>query len=345
MHWKSLRGILLAVALVLCTAAALAAQALEIRFLDVGQGDAVLVQSGGKTALIDAGPADAVAGRLRKLGVTSLDLLLASHNHSDHIGGADAVLERFPVRFYLDNGQPATTRIQSRVLRLVQRKGVTYLKATPRTIELGSAKLHILPSPLAGRTDEQNDQSVVVLVEQGSFRALLAGDAEVDEINALLATDFLPDVDVLKADHHGSRNGVTPAWLARTKPEVIVISVGAGNSYGHPHAQALRYYQAGGRRVYRTDRDGDVVVQVDTAGTYRVSTRTGTKAGSSSSAGPAVLSPRSPPGPAPARSEAASTGATARCRDGTFSFARTHRGACSHHSGVAVWLDGGSPRR
>lgn len=345
MHWTSLHGIPLAVALVLCTAAALAAQALELRFLDVGQGDAVLLRSGAKTALIDAGPVDAVARRLRELGVTSLDLLLASHNHSDHIGGADAVLERFPVRFYLDNGQQATTRIQSRVLRLVQRKGVTYLKATPRTIELGSAKLHILPSPLAGRADEQNDQSVVVLVEQGSFRALLAGDAEVAEINALLATDFLPDVDVLKANHHGSRNGVTPAWLSRTKPEVIVISVGVGNGYGHPHAQALRYYQTGGRQLYRTDLDGDVVVQVDDTGAYRVSTRTGSRADSTSSAGPAAVSPRPPGGPAPARASAAPAAAAARCRDGTYSFARTHRGTCSHHSGVAVWLDGGSPRR
>lgn len=298
MRWKLLRGIVLAAALALGTAASLAAQALEVRFLDVGQGDAILLRSGGRTALVDAGPTDAIAGRLRALGVTSLDLLLASHNHSDHIGGADAVLERFPVRFYLDNGQPATTRTQSRVLRLVQRKGVTYLKATPRTIALGSATLRILPSPLAGRTDEQNDQSVVVLVEQGSFRALLAGDAEIAEINALLATDSLPDVDILKADHHGSRNGVTPAWLARTRPEVVVISVGRGNVYGHPHAQALRYYQAGGRRVYRTDRDGDVVVRVDSAGAYRVSTA-----------------------------------------------AQTHPGTRSPHSGAAVRLDGGAPRR
>lgn len=266
-------------ALLLLVPTLLSAQALEIRFLDVGQGDAVLIRSGGKTALIDAGPTDAIAGHLRALGVKSLDLLLASHNHADHIGGADAVLQQLPVRFYMDNGVPATTRIQERVLSLVASKGVQYLRASPRTITVGSARLRIFPSPLAGRVEDQNDQSIMVIVEQGSFRALLAGDAEYDEIAALLKENAIPDVDVQKADHHGSRNGVTPLFLSRSRPEVVVISVGAGNSYGHPHAAALRYYRAAGRAVYRTDQNGDVVVRVRADGTYQVQAERGGAAG------------------------------------------------------------------
>lgn len=269
--------------------------ALEIHFLDVGQGDAILLRSGGRSALIDAGPSDRIVRQLRALGVDSLALLLASHNHSDHIGGADAVLDSLPVRFYLDNGHPATTRIQERVLARVERRAITYLAPERRTLALGSARLRIIPAPEAADPEDQNNRSVAVLVEQGEFRALLTGDSELEELGALLRRDSLPDVDVLKAAHHGSRNGVSPAWLARTRPEVVVISLAAGSSYGHsdtqlsertsavrgsqeerrnryghPHRAALRLYCTGNRRVYRTDLHGEVAIRVDAEGRYSV---------------------------------------------------------------------------
>jgi competence protein ComEC len=249
------------------------APALEIRFLDVGQGDAVLLRSNGRTALIDAGPSDDIVRRLRALGVDTIDLLVASHNHADHIGGADAVLDSIPVGFYLDNHIAANTRIQERVLERVGKKGVAYLAPTARRIALGSARLVVIPPPARVAGDGQNNHSVGIMVEQGGFLALLTGDSEVEEINALLARDSVPDVDLLKAAHHGSRNGVTPAWLARTRPEVVVISAGAGNSYGHPHATALRYYCASNRRVLRTDRNGEVTVTVEADGSYQVTPR------------------------------------------------------------------------
>jgi beta-lactamase superfamily II metal-dependent hydrolase len=252
---------------------------LELRVLDVGQGDAILIRNAGRTALVDAGPSDAIAARLKELGVDTVDVLIASHNHADHIGGADAVLDQLPVRFYLDNGHPATTRIQAKVLELVEQKGVTYLQASDRTLSLGDARLRIIPPPAIpdGTGDaDQNNRSVTVVLERGTFRALLSGDSETQQINALLAAGAVPDsIAVLKAAHHGSRNAVTPAWLARTRPAVVVISLGAGNSYGHPHEQAMRYYCAGGREVLRTDREGDVVIDVDAQGDYAVHTQRG----------------------------------------------------------------------
>ncbi len=245
---------------------------LEIRFLDVGQGDAVLLREGGRTVLIDAGPADRVVARLRELRVDSIDLMIASHNHADHIGGMDAVLDSFPVLAFLDNGHPTTTRIQERVLERVEAEEATYLQAAPRTISLGAARLRVLSTPREVEGDEQNNRSIPVVVEYGSFRALLTGDSELELLNALLASSSPPDVDVMKAPHHGSRNGVTPAWLARTRPEVVVISAGEGNAYGHPHEAALRYYCAGRRKVYRTDLQGEVVVEVRLDGTYEVRT-------------------------------------------------------------------------
>ena len=244
--------------------------ALEIRFLDVGQGDAVLIRSGGRAALVDTGPSDAIVGRLRQLGVDTVDLLVSSHNHADHIGGADAILDALPVRFYLENGVPVTTRSYERVLERVERTGVPYLAPRPRGFTLGKARLRIVPSPAGADRDDQNDNSLAIVVELGAFRALLTGDSGVAQIHRLLADTLIGDVDLLKAAHHGSRDGVTPAWLFRTRPEVVVISLGARNPYGHPHAFALRYYCAGGRRVYRTDRHGDVAIRVGAEGTYEV---------------------------------------------------------------------------
>jgi len=249
-----------------------AAGTLELRFLDVGQGDAALVRNAGKAVLIDAGPTDAIGGRLRALSVDSLSMVIATHNHSDHIGGMHAVLAGIPVRYYLDNGDPANTRIQRTVLQLVRDRGVTYLQAAARTIEVGDASLRVIPSPVRADPADQNDHSVALLLERGGFKALLTGDSERRELEALLREGDVPDVDVFKAPHHGSRTGVLDGWLERIRPEVVVISVAAHNDYGHPHAEALTAYHAAARTVLRTDRDGDVVVTVDAAGCYEVRT-------------------------------------------------------------------------
>lgn len=251
----------------------LTADTLELRVLDVGQGDAILIRHAGTTVLVDAGETDRIAARLQALGVDTIDLAVASHNHDDHIGGMDAVLRTVPVRTYMDNGHPATTRIQATVLTLLQERDVAYRDASAladSVLALGDATLRVVPSPLRGDRVSANDQSVVLLLARAGFRAILTGDSERRELAALLREADIPDVDVLKAAHHGSRNGVLPAWLARTRPEVVVVSVGAGNSYGLPDEDAMAAYGAEGRTVLRTDRDGDVVVSVDARGCYRV---------------------------------------------------------------------------
>jgi beta-lactamase superfamily II metal-dependent hydrolase len=246
--------------------------AVEITFLDVGQGDAILVRSPeGKTALIDAGPRSIVHD-LRALGVDTIDLAVATHPHADHIGGMADVLREFSVRYYLDNGIPHTTATYRGLLATLRRSDVIYLEATARTITLGSVSLRILPPPGVGEYGggaTLNNTSVGVLLEYGSFRAILTGDSEVDELNHFLSLG-VPHVTVLKAAHHGARNGVTPAWLAATRPEVVVISVGAGNTYGHPDPWALRYYQTVATDVYRTDRDGSVTIVGHGDGAYEV---------------------------------------------------------------------------
>ena len=252
----------------LCVVAALNAQGLELRFLDVGQGDAVLVRESGKTALIDAGPSGDVVGRLRALGIDTIDLAVASHNHSDHIGGMAPVLSQLVVRYYMDNGIAHTMTTYRLTLQAVQTSGAQYLQATPRTITLGSARLRVLPPP-SGQVD-QNNGSVGIVLEYGQFRAVLTGDSEQDELGYWLQHDSIPSVTVVKVAHHGSANGTTAAWVAATRPHVAVISVGVGNGYGHPAAHVVAQWREAGARVYRTDQDGTVIVQANRNGSYVV---------------------------------------------------------------------------
>lgn len=273
-----MRSILLAAILVLCGTYCSSAQtgSVELIFLDVGQGDAIVVRSPeGKVALIDSGNDPGIVYLLRHHGIDSIDIVIASHPHADHIGGMPAVLASFPVRFYMDNGVPHTTATYRNVLWAVRNSDVTYLEATPRTIELGSIDIHVLP-PMPGG-DNLNNQSIGLLVEYGEFKALLTGDSEIAELNHFMSLD-VSDVTLLKAAHHGSRDAVSPAWLSRTKPEVVVISVGGGNPYGHPHEWAMRYYRAASDATYRTDLHGEVTIQGNVDGTFVVSTSRDTSA-------------------------------------------------------------------
>ena len=247
---------------------------LVIRFLDVGQGDAILLQDGEHAALVDAGPpSDDIMHKLSAFGLHSLEIFVASHNHDDHIGGAAAVLTAMPVGVWLDNGWHAATAIQHRVLSALLHSAARHDTPAVGSLMLGDTRLRFLmPEEFVGG-DPQNNRSVVVLVEHGTFRALLSGDAEVGELKALLSAGVVPHVDVLKAAHHGSRNGLTPLWIQQTHPSVVVISVGSGNLYGHPNPMALRYYATARRTVLRTDEDGDVTVKVDDDGAYAISTQ------------------------------------------------------------------------
>jgi len=261
-------------ALLLAVVASVDTPVVRIAFLDVGQADAtVIISPGGHAALVDGGrSAEGVLDALDHLGVDTIDLVVATHADVDHIGGLDGVLVERPVRFYLDNGMPHTTAAYRELMDVVEWSGVTYLEPTTRTIALDSVNLRVLP-PWPGATT-QNDASVGLLLAYGAFRVLLVGDAEYDELNYFLRIG-VPTVSVLKASHHGARNGVTPGWVQATKPRVVVISVGADNSYGHPDPMAMRYYGLSAEAMFRTDRDGDIVVTGRRDGSFDVAIRDG----------------------------------------------------------------------
>ena len=245
---------------------------LRIHFVDVGQGDGVLIQAPtGQTVVYDAGSDLRMRNYVSGLGVTQLSLVVASHNHADHIGGIPELVKLAPPLYYLDNGMPAATRVQAQTLEAVATAGTTLLEPIARRITMGDVTLTVVPPP-GIRDWDQNDNSVGLLVEYGAFRLSLAGDAEPREWAwwNVTAPKWLTPVNVHKSSHHGSINGDTATAIASLLPDVVVVGAGRDNVYGHPDAATLRLYGEAGATVYRTDLNGTIVIEVDAAGAYTI---------------------------------------------------------------------------
>lgn len=245
-------------------------------FLDVGQGDSALFVFNNKTILIDAGETDMgdrVVADLDRLGVTRIDLLVATHPHSDHIGGMQRVLAAFPVGRVLDTGLPHPSSIYENFLKTLDRKNIPYTLAEQgQTIDIDpSLRILVLPPPAQRFGDDPNTNSVVLRISYGTIDFLMTGDAGGEAEDALVKSGYALDAEILKVGHHGSEYSTSKAFLDRVNPEVAVISVGEGNPYGHPHRKTLDALGAAGIRVYRTDQDGTVRIQSDGV-SYSVST-------------------------------------------------------------------------
>jgi len=248
---------------------------LTVRFLDVGQGDAVLVRSPeGKTMLYDGGrSAERMREHLETYGVDKLDLMVASHADADHIAGLVPAAQKAKPRLFINNGIAGTTQTWGRLVAALEEAGTPFQKANKQVINLGSVKVRVIAPP-PGMGDDQNENSVGVRIEFGDFRALLTGDSEKPETEAWLAAgrpEIQGPFQLYKSIHHGAANGDHPAWLAAVRPENVVIGVGE-NNYGHPTASALDLYKENGVRVYRTDRQGTVTFTASADGTYTVTT-------------------------------------------------------------------------
>lgn len=249
------------------------AQELELHFIDVGQGDAVLIRSpSGQNVLYDGGrPSEIAAEYLRSVGVARLDLVIASHTDADHIGGLKAVVETYRPRFYIDNDIVADSDVYGELTASVRALGIAELEPTARRVGLGVASLQVIPPP-ADASLGTNSNSVGVIVTYGDFKAALTGDAEEAEFSwwRRNVAELLEPVQVYKSSHHGSTNGDTLESVTTFMPETIVISVGEDNTYGHPEPETLALYQSISADIYRTDLSRTVIVSATADGRYTV---------------------------------------------------------------------------
>ena len=236
---------------------------LRLTFLDVGQGDSVLVQVPEGAVLVDQGPPEGDVGhQLQALGVRRLAALVLTHPQRDHIGGAEAVLQQVGVERILDPQLAASSEYRRAALAEAAERGVAVAEArVGDAFRLGRLRLQVLWPDRAGtELEDPNRLPVVLLATYGETDVLLTADAETD-VTARLVNRR---IEILKVAHHGSADPGLERELRELRPTIAVISCGRGNDYGHPRASTLAALQASpGLSLYRTDEDGRVVVESD----------------------------------------------------------------------------------
>ena len=271
---------------------------LTISMLDIGQGDAVLIQTGAKNILIDTGDdkyyEDGKKGKentqllteLQKLKIDHIDTLVMTHAHADHIGKADKVIAQYGVKELVYNGIPSTSKYFINALKAAKANGTQQVKVKAGDVlDFGNGVSFEIVSPSQSLIDEDtaaikakkkvdvNNESVVGRLTFGNFAMLFTGDAE-GPVEKTMAASYGKKLkcQVLKAGHHGSKTSSTAEFLKLVQPESVVMSLGVNNQYGHPHEALLNRLQKQGiKNIYRTDANGIITIVSD-GSSYSITT-------------------------------------------------------------------------
>lgn len=236
--------------------------------LDVGQGESVILTSGGETALVDCGssnsykdPGGLAADTLHSMGVRELSAVVVTHYHADHTNGLYEVLRRIPVQtVYLPDIEDEYG-VRERLVSLAEEKGAQVTYVTKETADtLGDTVLTIYPPVQSG--GDLNELGLTALASAGDFDLLITGDMSGSTEKKLVETYALPDIEVLVVSHHGSRYSSNIRFLKSVTPEAAVISVG-DNNYGHPSEETLQRLLAVGADIWRTDQQGTIRITVN----------------------------------------------------------------------------------
>lgn len=251
----------------------------KIEVLDIGQGDASLIYTKDEVIMIDTGDVDE-RDRLEKLlkerNISTIDKLIITHPHADHIGGAYVVFKNVNVKDVYDNGDTTTSKTYQTYLKNIKQKNIAYhqLKAGD-TVDFGDGVSFKVFSPtekMIKNDDDLNNNSIVGQLRYKDFTMLFTGDSEREaEQNMVKSYGNELQSDVLKSPHHGSRTSSSDDYLKTVKAKDVIISLAADNEYGHPHKQTLDRYKKYNMNVYRTDQDGTITITTDGSDDYTIS--------------------------------------------------------------------------
>lgn len=247
---------------------------LSVHFLNVGQGDAILIQApNGKTMLVDGGPrgvGDEVVAYLRTRGISSLDYVVATHPDADHIGGLIDVLHSLNVKQMIDSGKAHTTETYYELLSLVDTKNIDYI--VPNTGDTFPLDNNLTTTVIYANDDasDNNDASIVLQLTYNNVSFLLMGDADTGIENSLVANRDV-NATVLKAGHHGSDTSSSSNFLNEVTPEIAILSYGENNSYGHPDGAVISRLNNLGAKIYHTPYHCNIIVTTNGI-TYDTST-------------------------------------------------------------------------
>ena len=241
----------------------------SVHFIDVGQGDSALIRCGEVSVLIDAGDTDddkTVCDYIKAQGVSSLDLIIATHPHADHIGGMDSVIKEFGAQRFIMPDIPdsmvPTTKTYEQMLNAIITKNITAEPAEAGTsFKLGELHVEIL-GPV-GKHDNLNDYSVAARLSCGGVSILMEGDCEKAAEEAYIKNSGNIQSTIFKAGHHGSKTSNTQNLLDSVQPDYIVICCGKDNSYNHPSPEAMNRFEKLDKPIYQTQSHGNIVFSLN----------------------------------------------------------------------------------
>ena len=233
---------------------------MTVSYIDVGQGDSELITVDGKRILIDAGANDDKCyNYLKAQGITTLDYVIVTHPHEDHVGDMAKIINSFNVGTFYSPQVTTTTKTYENMINALKAKSlkITVPKVND-TLTIGNATLTFL-APNSATYDDLNNYSIVCRLKYGNNSFLFMGDAQNISEGEILQKQLDIQADVLKVGHHGSYSATTQAFLDKINPKYAIISCGKNNDYGHPHQVTLDKLNAKGIKVYRTDLNGTIV--------------------------------------------------------------------------------------
>jgi len=247
----------------------------EIHIIDIGQADAIVVTCGDRAMLVDAGEsdtADVVIDYIDSLGIKQLDKVVATHPHSDHIGGMEDVLDAIKVKEMVMPYALHETRMYESLLAKIGALEIPIHEPEPgETVQFGDAKLFMLSPAPETEWEEVNNESIVFIFEYNGVRMLFTGDAETEAENVILEKGYDIDCDLMKVGHHGSKTSSGERFLDAVSPDYGFVTCEVGSKDNLPVESVLDRYRQRDCTLYRTDRNGTIIISIDETGEVEIS--------------------------------------------------------------------------